>query len=1208
MRHRISLALFGLMLVVPILVQASSPAAQADEGGTLNGATSPMWQTNASVWALAVSGNVLYAGGDFTSVRPPGNPAGTGEVARGRIAAFNKSTGALITTFNHTVNGGIRSMAVSADGSTLYIGGTFSQVDGVSRTNLAAFNTGTGALSTTWKPTATGPVLAMTVFGGNVYFGGGFTKVNTVIHTRLGAVNGTTGAVLPWNPTADRVVAAIAIPSDGSRVIVGGFFDNLDGVAQHGIGAVDLATGAVNQPWAFNPVDETSEVKTIVTDDQGHAFIGAEGTGGGVFDGTFAVNYADGSEVWFDPCLGATQALVLLNGWLFDGSHMHDCQGQVEGGSPSIPKTWWHLTVESPADGHVGHWFPNTSGNPLGPKAMITDGTQLFVGGDFHAVNNVNQQGLTRFGPGDTTTPKNPPKPGASSQFCAGTVNVSFQSSKGGLAQAADPDDGLLYYNLYRDNGTTPIYSTQADLYPWETRNFAYQDTGLAPGSSHTYKVTASDGTNTTPKVASAAVTVANTTDQYPCDVVGHGPTLYWRLDESSGTTAADSSGNGNTGIYESGTTQGQPGAPIGDGDTATGFNGSSGQVTSNTLFVDPQNFTLEFWMKTTSTSGGKILGFGNNQTGNSSNYDRHVYMTNDGHLIFGVWDGFPAIVESPASYNDGNWHHVIASIDSTDGETMVVDGSVVATHGVDGSGNYGFAQSYSGYWRVGGDNLNGWPQQPSSSSFQGSLDEVAVYPYAFDFSQSEDQCTTTSAAFSPDTGAITANSIGDSAGNSLSATVAHAISAGGDAWVVVGSNLPSSVTSVNDSKGNTWTVDEQRASTGTAKSTIAVAHSKITTALAPGDTITAHWSSSPVTRYIAGMAATGVEATPLDGHASADASGTAVDSGATATTAQADEVAIGGATISTHIDALSPGDDGHGNAATSIDHRGPVGTSNYRSFGSEYVVLSSTENAHATFTSSGAAGAQWVAAVATYRIQASSTTTSYTCLVEVDGAAPYWRLGEASGTTAHDSSVHGLDGTYGSGVTLGQPGAIGDGDNAASFDGTGNGLVFENTQVNDPESFSIEAWFQTTTTSGGKIVGFGNQQSGDSSAYDRHIYMTNSGQLIFGVWDGFPAIVESSNSYNDGSWHQVVATIDPSDGEALYVDGQLVASHAVDGSGNYGAAQPFSGYWRVGGDNIGGWPDQPSSNYFQGDIDDVSIDAIPLSAAQVLAHYQAAQ
>ena len=29
------------------------------------------------------------------------------------------------------------------------------------------------------------------------------------------------------------------------------------------------------------------------------------------------------------------------------------------------------------------------------------------------------------------------------------------------------------------------------------------------------------------------------------------------------------------------------------------------------------------------------------------------------------------------------------------------------------------------------------------------------------------------------------------------------------------------------------------------------------------------------------------------------------------------------------------------------------------------------------------------------------------------------------------------------------------------------------------PQTFSIEAWFKTTTDTGGKIIGFGDQQTG---------------------------------------------------------------------------------------------------------------------------------
>ena len=52
------------------------------------------------------------------------------------------------------------------------------------------------------------------------------------------------------------------------------------------------------------------------------------------------------------------------------------------------------------------------------------------------------------------------------------------------------------------------------------------------------------------------------------------------------------------------------------------------------------------------------------------------------------------------------------------------------------------------------------------------------------------------------------------------------------------------------------------------------------------------------------------------------------------------------------------------------------------------------------------------------------------------------------------------------------------------------------------PDVFTVEAWFRTTSTTGGKIVSFGDQKTGNSSNYDRHIYMDPSGQVWFGVYN----------------------------------------------------------------------------------------------------------
>jgi hypothetical protein len=43
-------------------------------------------------------------------------------------------------------------------------------------------------------------------------------------------------------------------------------------------------------------------------------------------------------------------------------------------------------------------------------------------------------------------------------------------------------------------------------------------------------------------------------------------------------------------------------------------------------------------WFKTTTTSGGTLIGFGNSQTGVSGSTDRQILMSNTGQLHFGVY------------------------------------------------------------------------------------------------------------------------------------------------------------------------------------------------------------------------------------------------------------------------------------------------------------------------------------------------------------------------------------------------------------------------------------------------------------------------------------------------------------------------------------------------------------------------------------------
>jgi hypothetical protein len=86
--------------------------------------------------------------------------------------------------------------------------------------------------------------------------------------------------------------------------------------------------------------------------------------------------------------------------------------------------------------------------------------------------------------------------------------------------------------------------------------------------------------------------------------VLADGPLGYWRLGETSGTVAADSSGFGRNGTYTH-TTLGVAGALAHDSNAAARFNGvdATVQVGNDTAVRLNGSFTIEFWARQLSFS-----------------------------------------------------------------------------------------------------------------------------------------------------------------------------------------------------------------------------------------------------------------------------------------------------------------------------------------------------------------------------------------------------------------------------------------------------------------------------------------------------------------------------------------------------------------------------------------------------------------------------
>ena len=145
-------------------------------------------------------------------------------VARNRLAAVDVSTGQL-TTWNPNADNIVYALALS--GSDLYAGGDFTNIGGHNWNRIAAIHT-TDGKATNWN--ANGTVRAIALGGSTVCIGGVFTNAGGQARARIAALNATVNAnnaISTWNPGASELVRALAI--SGSILYVGGDFSVRDG-------------------------------------------------------------------------------------------------------------------------------------------------------------------------------------------------------------------------------------------------------------------------------------------------------------------------------------------------------------------------------------------------------------------------------------------------------------------------------------------------------------------------------------------------------------------------------------------------------------------------------------------------------------------------------------------------------------------------------------------------------------------------------------------------------------------------------------------------------------------------------------------------------------------------------------------------------------------------------------------------------------------
>ncbi len=193
-----------------------------------NGAADASWDlaiSGTTISALAASGTDIYIGGHFYYTL-------SAKTYLFHAIKISGSTGTVDANWAPGPNDPVSALAIS--GQNIYMGGNFTTIAGPGRNNIARFiKTGTSLdLDPVWNPNVDNTINALALSTSGLYIGGFFKNVGGVSYKYLAKINttaGLSGNVDSWTPPQlNDAVRALALSS--ADLYVGGQFKYSRGI------------------------------------------------------------------------------------------------------------------------------------------------------------------------------------------------------------------------------------------------------------------------------------------------------------------------------------------------------------------------------------------------------------------------------------------------------------------------------------------------------------------------------------------------------------------------------------------------------------------------------------------------------------------------------------------------------------------------------------------------------------------------------------------------------------------------------------------------------------------------------------------------------------------------------------------------------------------------------------------------------------------